>query len=86
MKEFDRAVEQYRRDQDAAAEAVAAPGAVAGGETSVPSRIAAQAALGAASMIPGAGVVTAMTNPDTAAQGLDRLRVGRRPGTGTPGT
>ncbi|WP_190112216.1 tetratricopeptide repeat protein [Streptomyces cinnamoneus] len=74
LKEFDRAVEQYRREQEAAAD----PALREGREPSVPSRVAAQTALGAASLIPGAGVVTAMVNPDTAAAGLDRLRAGAR--------
>ncbi|MEU1312150.1 tetratricopeptide repeat protein [Streptomyces cinnamoneus] len=74
LKEFDRAVEQYRREQEAAAD----PAPREGGEPSVPSRVAAQTALGAASLIPGAGVVTAMVNPDTAAAGLDRLRADAR--------
>ncbi|WP_326658669.1 tetratricopeptide repeat protein [Streptomyces canus] len=74
LKEFDRAAEQYRREQEAAPEPVLAESNGA----SVSSRMVTQAALGAASLIPGAGVVTAMTNPDTAAQGLDRLRAGVR--------
>ncbi|MBA2812158.1 tetratricopeptide repeat protein [Streptomyces sp. KM273126] len=74
FKEFDKAAEQYRREQEAAAEPV--PGE---GEASVSSRVLTQAALGgASSLIPGAGAVTAMVNPDTAAQGLDRLRAGAR--------
>ncbi|WP_393053011.1 tetratricopeptide repeat protein [Streptomyces sp. LN549] len=72
-KEFDRAVEQFRREQEAQAEPVPVEG-----EASVSSRVVTQAALGAASFIPGAGVVAAMANPDTAAQGLDRLRSGSR--------
>jgi len=35
-----------------------------------------QAALGAVSLIPVAGAVIANTNPEAAAQGLDRLRAG----------
>jgi tetratricopeptide (TPR) repeat protein len=76
LKEFDRAAEQYRREQEAAAEPVPVDGMVAGGEPSMSSRVVSQAALGAASLIPGVGVVTAMANPDAAAQGLDRLRSG----------
>ncbi|MFI7396441.1 AAA family ATPase, partial [Streptomyces tendae] len=68
-KEFDKAVEQFRREQAAQGEPLPVEG-----EASVSSRVVTQAALGAASLIPGAGVVTAMANPDTAAQGLDRLR------------
>ncbi|MGW3324021.1 tetratricopeptide repeat protein [Streptomyces virginiae] len=68
-REFDKAVEQLRRDQAALGE----PKPVEG-EVSASSRVVSQAALGAASLIPGAGVVTAMVNPDAAAQGLDRLR------------
>ncbi|MFD7707283.1 tetratricopeptide repeat protein [Streptomyces sp. NPDC059786] len=79
LKEFDRAVEQYRREREAAADPVHAEGAGAADDgPSVSSRVVAQAALGAASLLPGAGVVTAMTNPDAAAQGLDRLRAGAR--------
>ncbi|MFE7354686.1 tetratricopeptide repeat protein [Streptomyces sp. NPDC057543] len=73
LKEFDKALEQFRREQETPAEP--APGE---GEASVSSRVVTQAALGAASLIPGAGVVAAMANPDTAAQGLDRLRSGAR--------
>ncbi|MFB6837980.1 tetratricopeptide repeat protein, partial [Streptomyces sp. NPDC056361] len=68
-KEFDKAVEQFRRDQAAQADPMPAEG-----EVSVSSRVVTQAALGAVSLVPGAGVVTAMVNPDAAAQGLDRLR------------
>ncbi|GHD07704.1 hypothetical protein GCM10010313_27200 [Streptomyces violarus] len=68
-KEFDKAVEQFRREQAAQGEPMPVEG-----EVSVSSRVVTQAALGAASLIPGAGVVTAMANPDAAAQGLDRLR------------
>ncbi|WP_327311763.1 tetratricopeptide repeat protein [Streptomyces sp. NBC_01243] len=73
LKEFDKALEQFRREQDAAAEPV--PGE---GEASVSSRVVTQAALGAASLIPGANLITAMANPDAAAEGLDRLRSGVR--------
>ncbi|MFF3128847.1 AAA family ATPase [Streptomyces sp. NPDC057908] len=73
LKEFDKALEQFRREQETPAEPV--PGEE---EASVSSRVVTQAALGAVSLIPGAGVVTAMANPDTAAQGLDRLRSGAR--------
>ncbi|MET8117679.1 hypothetical protein [Streptomyces prasinus] len=66
-KEFDKAVEQFQREQAAQGEPVE-------GEVSVSSRVVTQAALGAASLLPGAGVVTAMADPDAAAQGLDRLR------------
>ncbi|MFJ1744177.1 AAA family ATPase [Streptomyces microflavus] len=68
-KEFDKAVEQLRREQAAQAEPVPVEG-----EASVSIRVVTQAALGAVSLIPGTGVVTAMANPDAAAQGLDRLR------------
>ncbi|MGW8481243.1 tetratricopeptide repeat protein, partial [Streptomyces sp. NPDC055898] len=73
LKEFDKALEQFRREQETPAEPASGEG-----EASVSSRVVTQAALGAASLIPGAGVVTAMANPDTAAQGLDRLRSGSR--------
>ncbi|WP_405704700.1 tetratricopeptide repeat protein [Streptomyces xanthophaeus] len=68
-KEFDKAVDQFRRDQAVAGEPLPAEG-----EASVSSRVVTQAALGAVSLVPGAGVVTAMVNQDAAAQGLDRLR------------
>ncbi len=68
-KEFDKAVEQFRREQAAQGEPVPMEG-----EASVSSRVVTQAALGAASLLPGAGVITAMANPDAAAQGLDRIR------------
>ncbi|WP_406491626.1 tetratricopeptide repeat protein [Streptomyces sp. NBC_00846] len=69
LKEFDKALEQFRREQEAPAEPVSGEG-----EASVSSRVVTQAALGAASLIPGANLITAMANPDTAAEGLDRLR------------
>ncbi|WP_345113931.1 tetratricopeptide repeat protein [Streptomyces drozdowiczii] len=72
-KEFDKVVEQLRREQAAQAEPMPVEG-----EASVSSRMVTQAALSAVSLIPGAGVVTAMANPDTAAQGLDRLRSASR--------
>ncbi|MFJ1744587.1 tetratricopeptide repeat protein [Streptomyces microflavus] len=72
-KEFDKAVEQLRREQAAQVEPMPVEG-----EASVSSRVVTQAALGAVSLIPGAGVVTAMANPDAAAQGLDRLRSASR--------
>ncbi|MEU2502886.1 tetratricopeptide repeat protein [Streptomyces pseudogriseolus] len=68
-KEFDRAVEQFHRDQTAQREPMPVED-----QASVSSRVVTQAALGAASLLPGAGVITAMANPDAAAQGLDRLR------------
>ncbi|MFJ2272396.1 tetratricopeptide repeat protein [Streptomyces sp. NPDC087849] len=71
-KDFDKAIEQLRREQAAQAEPSVE------GEASVSSRVVAQAALGAASLVPGAGVVAALANPDTAAQGLDRLRSASR--------
>ncbi|MEV5083556.1 hypothetical protein AB0K74_33695 [Streptomyces sp. NPDC056159] len=78
LKEFDRAAEQHRRDQEAAAESSAEGAAGSEGGASVSSRVVAQAALGAASLTPGAGVVTAVASPDITAQGLDRLRAGMR--------
>ncbi|WP_328719312.1 tetratricopeptide repeat protein [Streptomyces sp. NBC_00247] len=72
-KDFDKAVEQFRREQATHAEPTPAEG-----EASVSSRVVTQAALGAVSLIPGAGVVTAMANPDAAAQGLDRIRSASR--------
>ncbi|UOB11335.1 tetratricopeptide repeat protein [Streptomyces sp. HP-A2021] len=68
-KDFDKAVEQFQRGQASQEEPMPVEG-----EVSVSSRVVTQAALGAASLIPGAGVVTAMASPDAAARGLDRLR------------
>ncbi|MFE7132436.1 tetratricopeptide repeat protein [Streptomyces sp. NPDC057638] len=77
LKEFDRAAEQYQRDLEAATEPL--PGDVPQDMApSMSSRVVAQAALGAASLIPAVGVATAMASPDAAAQGLDRLRSGAR--------
>ncbi|MFC8698057.1 tetratricopeptide repeat protein [Streptomyces parvus] len=72
-KEFGKAVEQSGREQAAQAEPFPVEG-----EASVSSRVMTQAALGAASLLPGAGFVTAMANPEAAAQGLDRLRSASR--------
>ncbi|MEU5976484.1 hypothetical protein [Streptomyces sp. NPDC047315] len=68
-----KAVEQWRRELLAQVE----PAPVEG-EASVSSRVVSQPALGAASLIPGVGVATAMASPDAAAQGLDRLRSASR--------
>ncbi|MFF2353243.1 tetratricopeptide repeat protein [Kitasatospora sp. NPDC058115] len=77
LREFDKAVEQYRRSLQAAADRE--PEQPPGGEgASLPTRMAAQAALGAASVLPGAGVVAAMANPDAVAQGAERLIAGVR--------
>ncbi|MFD0415365.1 tetratricopeptide repeat protein [Streptomyces sp. NPDC127108] len=80
LKEFDKAAEQYRKEQEAAvAESLLPEGAdAAGAEASMSSRVVTQAALGAASLIPGVGAATSMASPDAAAQGLDRLRAGIR--------
>ncbi|WP_405549286.1 tetratricopeptide repeat protein [Streptomyces globisporus] len=72
-KEFGKAVEQFRREQATQTEPLPVDG-----EASVSSRVMTQAALGATSLIPGAGFVTAMANPEAAAQGLDRLRSASR--------
>ena len=77
LKEFDRAVEQHRRVLQASA-VVAPAQPPADDSTSLPARIAAQAVLGAASVLPGAGVVTAMASPDLLAQGADRIATGLR--------
>ncbi len=77
LKDFDRALDQHRRAQQATADRVPAP--PAGGETaSLPSRMVTQAAFGAASMLPGAGVVAAIANPDNVALGADRFIAGMR--------
>ncbi|GHJ41548.1 tetratricopeptide repeat protein [Streptomyces sp. TS71-3] len=75
LKGFDRAAEQFRREQEAATESASAEeaGAAEAG-ASLSSRLVAQATLGAVSLIPGASTVAAMANPEAAAQGLDRLR------------
>ncbi|MGF1428308.1 tetratricopeptide repeat protein [Kitasatospora sp. LaBMicrA B282] len=84
-KDFEQAVQRHRRTQHAAGE----PGA--GGEAaSLPARVVAQAALGAAGLVPGGGAVAAMTNPQLLAQSADRLAGGihrrRARGHGDTGT
>ncbi|MFD0305201.1 tetratricopeptide repeat protein [Streptomyces sp. NPDC127119] len=74
LRAFDRAVEQFRREQDA----LITEAPAVDSEASVSSRLITQAALGAASLLPGAAALTAMTNPDAAAQGLERIRAGAR--------
>ncbi len=75
LKGFDRAAEQFRRDQEAAAESAPAEGAgAAEGGASLSSRLVTQATLGVVSMVPGVSAFTAMANPEAAAQVLDRLR------------
>jgi tetratricopeptide (TPR) repeat protein len=69
LKGFDRAVEQYRREREAAAE----PATAAGG-ASASSRMAAGAALGAVGMIPGVGPVVSVVDPEAAARQVDRMR------------
>ncbi|SOB81694.1 tetratricopeptide repeat protein [Streptomyces sp. 1331.2] len=77
LKEFDRALDQHRRSLQAAADRAPAP--PTGGETaSLPARMITQAAFGAASMLPGAGVVAAVANPENVALGTDRLIAGLR--------
>ncbi|WP_329453577.1 tetratricopeptide repeat protein (plasmid) [Streptomyces sp. NBC_01724] len=77
LKGFDRAAEQFRREQETAAETAPPEGTgAAEGGASLSSRLVTQATLGAVSMVPGASVVTAMANPEAAAQVLDRLRAG----------
>ncbi|SEF19042.1 ATP-binding protein [Streptomyces sp. Ag109_O5-10] len=73
LKGFDKAVERYRREQEAATE----PAPVEGG-ASPSSRIATQAGLAAASVIPGAGPVVSLVDREAAAQQLDRLRAAGR--------
>ncbi|MFD5919980.1 tetratricopeptide repeat protein [Kitasatospora sp. NPDC058201] len=77
LREFDKAVEQYRRALQASAERVPeqSPGAEA---ASLPARLVTQAAFGAASVLPGAGVVAAIASPENVAQGADRLVAGVR--------
>lgn len=77
LKEFDKALDEYRRARQAAADHVPEPPA-GGGTASLPSRMVTQAAFGAASMLPGAGVITALANPDNVALGADRLIAGMR--------
>ncbi|MFJ7911014.1 tetratricopeptide repeat protein [Kitasatospora sp. NPDC096204] len=77
LKEFDKALDEYRRARQAAADRVPEPPA-GGGTASLPSRMVTQAAFGAASMLPGGGVVAAIANPDNVALGADRLLAGMR--------
>jgi tetratricopeptide (TPR) repeat protein len=77
LKDFDRAAERYRREQEAAAEPTAASGA-AEGEVSASSRVGAEVLLGAASLFPVVSTVAAMASPDTVAQGVHRLQAGLR--------
>ena len=77
LKEFDRAAEQVRLAQLSSSDRMAGSVPAAEG-ASLPARLTVQAALGVASMLPGAGPVTAMTNPDALAQGADRLVAGLR--------
>ncbi|WP_345701505.1 tetratricopeptide repeat protein [Kitasatospora terrestris] len=74
LREFDRALEQYRRalQADRTTEQ--------GGEgASLPARLVTTAVIGGvASAVPGGGVVAAMANPETVAQAADRLVAGVR--------
>ncbi|MEU8925462.1 tetratricopeptide repeat protein [Kitasatospora sp. NPDC048545] len=77
LKDLDRALDQFRRASQAAVDHVPEQ-PVGGGAASLPSRMVTQAAFGAASMLPGAGVVAALANPDNVALGADRLIAGMR--------
>ncbi|MFB7122361.1 tetratricopeptide repeat protein [Kitasatospora sp. NPDC056273] len=77
LKELDKALDEYRRARRAAADRVPEP-PTGGGTASLPSRMVTQAAFGAASMLPGGGVVAAIANPDNVALGADRLIAGMR--------
>ncbi|MFE1950126.1 tetratricopeptide repeat protein [Streptomyces sp. NPDC059524] len=77
LKGFDRAVEQFEQQAREQAAAGEEPADGAGG-ASLSSRVVAQATFGALSFVPGAGAVTSMANPDTAALGIDRLRESAR--------
>ncbi|MEU3558232.1 tetratricopeptide repeat protein [Streptomyces fragilis] len=73
-KAFDRAVEQYRREQDAAAEPVDLDGAADDGPTPA-SRAISRAVLGGAStVLPGGGLIATMVDPDVVAEGVDQVR------------
>ncbi|MZD05795.1 AAA family ATPase, partial [Streptomyces sp. SID5785] len=77
LKGFDKAVEQF--EQLEREQAAAGPDPAGGdGAASLSSRVAAQATLGALSMVPAVGAVTAMASSDAAAQALDRLRESAR--------
>ncbi|WP_405660258.1 tetratricopeptide repeat protein [Streptomyces sp. RK9] len=81
LKEFDKAAEQYRKEQEAAAaeSLLLAEGTVgAAADASTSSRVVTQAALGAAALIPGVGAAAAMADSGATAQALDRLRAGVR--------
>lgn len=74
LKAFDRAVEQYRREQDAAAEPVDLDGAADDGPTPA-SRAISRAVLGGAStVLPGGGLIATMIDPDVVAEGVDQMR------------
>ena len=71
LKDYDKALEQYQRTVATQDRALEQPPAA--GEVPLPVRLATKAALGAASALPGGGVVTAMADPDAVAQGADRV-------------
>jgi tetratricopeptide (TPR) repeat protein len=74
LKAFDKVVEQYRREQDAAAEPVDLDGAADDGPTPA-SRAISRAVLGGAStVLPGGGLITTMVDPDVVAEGVDQVR------------
>jgi tetratricopeptide (TPR) repeat protein len=74
LKAFDRAVEQYRREQDAAAEPADLDGAADDGPTPA-SRAISRAVLGGAStVLPGGGLIATMVDPDVVAEGVDQMR------------
>ncbi|MFD9125863.1 tetratricopeptide repeat protein, partial [Kitasatospora sp. NPDC059571] len=84
LKEFDKAVDQHHRAQQATSGLIPEQSST-GDAPSLPARLVTQAALGAASALPGASIVTAMTNPEAVAQGADRLIAAarrRRPASG----
>ena len=67
LREFDKAVERYRKEREAAAEPT-----VAEGGASPSSRMTAQVGLGAMELVPGVGRVAAAADTEVVAQQLDR--------------
>ncbi|MGW3291636.1 tetratricopeptide repeat protein [Streptomyces sp. NPDC001002] len=74
LKDFDAEAARLDKLQEADRRALAPDG-----ETPSPaSQVAAQALMGATSLVPGASVLTGMTSPEMAARGIDRMRAAAR--------
>ncbi|MGW0608851.1 tetratricopeptide repeat protein [Streptomyces sp. NPDC002644] len=74
LKGFDKAVEQYRRAQEAAAEPADLDGAADDGPSPTTRAISRIVLGGVSGVVPGGPLLSAMVDPDTVAEGVDRIQ------------